>query len=243
MLNDDHNPITSDISLADMDHAIAALDIHRDQAVIENWIKEYHPFIIATAAKAKNEYVQIENDEAYSVALMAFVEAIDRYEIDKGAFLPFCRLVITSRVKNLLRKELKHSHLSLEAAEHIVDESHSSSQNDDNISLAEEIKQLDDLLKDYGISISTLADNTPKHHDTKQLLLDTAHNILAEPDMMHFLNTKKRLPLTQIALRFSVSLKTLKSYKSYLITVLLILGNNLTGIKEWIKISKKAPKT
>ena len=39
---------------------------------------------------------------------MAFHEAMKKYSEDKGPFLPFANLVISSRIKNYLSKENKH---------------------------------------------------------------------------------------------------------------------------------------
>lgn len=221
-----------------IDQAIAALDINTDQDKIDLWIRDYQPFIISTVSKVLNRYVEIENDEAYSVALLAFVEAIGRYAIEKGPFLPFCRLVIASRVKNHLKREEKFNHLSLDAMDPSLNSPYLQTPPEEDTPLSDEVQQLDALLSDYGISFSALVNNSPKHGDTKAQLLEIAYKIQSIPEFLQFLHTKKRLPLTQIALRCNVSIKTLKSFKSYLIALLMILENNLIGIKNWIKIEK-----
>lgn len=236
----DHFKISIDIDkeLAEIDQVMSTLDIHRDQALIDQWIKDYKPFILATVSWVKNEYVHIENDESYSVALLAFVEAIDRYDITKGPFLPFCKLVITSRVKNQLKQDNKHHHLNIE--DHLQDISiHATySTPSPNTTLEEEIKLFEAALLRYGIPFSTLIDNSPKHHDTKTLVIETAQKIYMEEDLMAFLHDKKRLPITQIAERFFLSIKTLKSYKAFIIAILVILENDLIQIKDWIGFKK-----
>lgn len=221
------------------DQAVAALDVHKDCETISQWISDYQPFILSTVSNVINRYVEIENDEAYSVALLAFVEAIERYNIAKGPFFPFCRLVIASRVKNYLRREEKFSYLSLDAVDPTVNTPYFQTSPQEDIPLSNEIERLDCVLSDYGITFSTLVANAPKHADTKAQLLHIAYKIYSMPDFMQFLHAKKRLPLSQIALRLKVSIKTLKSFKAYLIALLMIMENNLSGIKNWIKIENR----
>jgi len=227
------DPSDNDAQLADIDRVMSALDIHHDQAIIDQWIRDYQPFILATVSKVKNEYVHIENDESYSIALMAFVEAIDRYDIEKGPFLPFCKLVITSRVKNQLKQENRHQHLNLE--DHANDlPVHTAYTKTSQTTLEEEVHQFEQALLNYNIPFGVLIDNAPKHQDTKTLVVETAHKIFMEEDLMTFLHDKKRLPITKIAERFLVSVKTLKSYKPFIIAILMILENDLIQIKEWL---------
>lgn len=235
----DRNKTSSDgdKDLRSVDLAISLLDIHKDQAAINELIKDYDHFILSVVSKIKNAYIQIENDEAYSVALMAFVEAIERYDIDKGPFLPFCKLVISSRVKNQLSQENKHHHLNLEDhANDLIDLDVSPISTD--LSLEEEIQQFEKMLLHYDIPFSDLIDNAPKHQDTKRIVIEAAQKTFKSEDLMAFLHDKRRLPITEIAKRFFVSVKTLKSYKTYIIAILMILENDLVQIKDWIGFKK-----
>ncbi len=59
-------------------------------------------------------YVCTDNDEEFSIALIAFNEAIEKYNEDRGNFWAFAKLVIESRLKNNLRKNARIADSSLE---------------------------------------------------------------------------------------------------------------------------------
>lgn len=74
---------------------------------INEIVEENIGFIINTISKVTGKYVSIENDDEFSIGLMAFVEALDKYNQEKGPFLSFAKIVIESRIKNYLAKEKK----------------------------------------------------------------------------------------------------------------------------------------
>lgn len=222
--------------MIDMNNAIYNLDIHRDQTELNQWLHDYTPFILTTLSALKNEYVHIENDESYSIALMAFVEAVERYDIKRGSFLPYCRMVISSRVNSHLKIENKHRHLSIDIPENNPLDKLTSEAFQTDTYLSDEILLLEKNLKHFNIPFEVLAQVGPKHSDTKQTLIAAAQKIQRDPTLMAFLYKKGRLPITKIAEQFFVSVKTLKTYKFYIIAVILIIENDLACIKEWINI-------
>ena len=83
---------------------------------IEYLIEKYMAFLIKTVSGFTGHYVSVENDEEFDIALMAFTEAIEKYQPEKGVFLAFAKLVIISRLKNYVEKEKKHEKvISLDA--------------------------------------------------------------------------------------------------------------------------------
>ena len=68
-------------------------------------IEDYVPFVIKTVSKQLNRYIETENCDEFSVGLIAFNEAIDRHESDRGNFIKFAELVISNRIKDTLRKK------------------------------------------------------------------------------------------------------------------------------------------
>ena len=82
-------------------------------------IQDHIPFIIKTVSDLTGRYVTLDDDEM-SIALLAFNEAIDKYDNTKGAFLAFARLVIRSRLLTYLQTEqVSHQILSLEVLKKI----------------------------------------------------------------------------------------------------------------------------
>ena len=69
-------------------------------------VAECRSFILRCAGQSLHRYVS-ENDDAWSVALQAFYEAVRSFEPEKGKFLSFASLVISSRMKDLLASEYR----------------------------------------------------------------------------------------------------------------------------------------
>ena len=60
-------------------------------------IGEYQNFILAAASKVLKRSVMTSDDE-YIIAMMAFGDAIDDYNENKGNFLGFAKTVIRNRI-------------------------------------------------------------------------------------------------------------------------------------------------
>jgi RNA polymerase sigma factor len=81
-----------------------------DEELRERFIEDYKPFILGCISRQMNAYVDTQNNEEFSIGLIAFNEAIDRYDRTKGeSFFGFAELVIKSRLISYKRKEMKSS--------------------------------------------------------------------------------------------------------------------------------------
>ena len=63
--------------------------IRESEDEINRFVEEYKPFIASCTEKVTGRYVRYGEDDELSIALLAFVEAVRSYKIDKGNFLPF----------------------------------------------------------------------------------------------------------------------------------------------------------
>ena len=70
----------------------------------EDFIKEFTPFILSTASQRAGIYIEVENDEVYSVALQSFYKALLSFQENKGHFLPYAKLLIDRDLLNHLKK-------------------------------------------------------------------------------------------------------------------------------------------
>lgn len=219
----------------ELDINVTKLKDSKDNEGISQLINDYMLFIVKTVADSKNSYVEIENDEELSIGLIAFNEAIQKYSHEKGAFIPFAKLVILSRLKDYYRTENKNKnkHISIES----IDEVNLSLQpeNNDDEELAAEIAEFEKELNKFGIDFVFLAKNTPKHKDTREKALETARKVSQENDLVTFTFEKRRLPIQKIAERFFVSVKFLKGSKYLIIASLIVIVKKYTLLSQWIK--------
>ena len=87
-----------------------------DKKLKNDLIGEYQNFILAAASKVLKRSVTTSDDE-YIIAMMAFGDAIDGYNENKGNFLGFAKTVIRNRIIDSIRREAKHNSVPFSALE------------------------------------------------------------------------------------------------------------------------------
>lgn len=213
-------------------------DLNVDMNTTINELIENHmPFIIKSISDVTGRYVSCENDEELSVGLLGFHEAIERYENEKGHFLPYAKLVIGSRIKNYLKGENKHRHSSLEdlTEKGIEIKDEYLEQQEDNSILVDEIDRLKTEISSFGFTLEDLVNEAPKQQATRVNAISLSENISKEEEFTSFMYDKKRLPIKRIVLRFMVTEKVIKRSKKFIISVVIIIDKNLSALKNWIR--------
>lgn len=205
----------------------------------EKLIQEYIPFIIKTVSNKINRYIESENSEEYSIGLMAFNEAIEKYEKSKGSFIAFAELVIKSRITDFLRKSIKYNEIFVldNFEEREVDSGivHDPSNDfSEAIVLKDEIKELEKTLRIFDITFSDLVEEAPKHADTRQKSLMIAKYIASNPELKEELLRKKNLPSSQLVKTLNITPKILKRSRKFIIATVLIIDSDLDIIRDYI---------
>ena len=195
----------------------------------EDFIKEFTPFILSTASQRIGRYVEVENDEAYSVALQSFYKAILSFQEEKGHFLPFAKLLIDRDLLNHLKKEKP-----LEPSVDEIPFSDSQEELLDHLLLKEEIEVFVKDLERFGLQLEDLVELVPKHRDTKENARQLAFVLAEDEDLMNMIFRKYTLPMTRISLKYQISRKVLYGSREYILSILVVLKNNLTLLYKWI---------
>ena len=209
--------------------------------VSEEFIEKHIPFIISCISKFTGRYVSIENDDEYSIGMIAFVEAIEKYKEKRGDFYAFARLVIESRLKNFFEKENKNSkNKSIEDYKEKGIDILETADNNEDLDLnreitIDEIKKLKEEIDEFGFGFEELVNEAPKHKDTREKAIDISEKSSREKDITDFMFMKKRLPIKNMSYRFDVSEKVIRKSKLFIITVIIILFRGYRNLKLWIK--------
>ena len=224
----------SDSIVSRLDKAKAGDSLER-----EKLIQEYIPFIIKTVSNKINRYIESENSEEYSIGLMAFNEAIEKYEKTKDSFIAFAELVIKSRITDFLRKSIKYNETFLlnNFEEREVDSEivHNPSNDfSEAIDLKDEIKELEKTLRIFDITFSDLVKEAPKHADTREKSLMIAKYIASNPELKEELLRKKNLPSSQLVKALDITPKILKRSRKFIIATVLIIDSDLDIIRDYI---------
>ncbi len=220
-----------------------------DTKAADKLIEQYLPFIKSETAKFIGRNPDSGDDEL-SIAMFAFYEAIINYKQSKGAFLKLAALSIKNRLIDYRRKQARHEgHLSLETpVEHgdnltvgdrIADETSNPQITHAQMDAKAEIDHFTATLKEYGLSLSDIADNCPKQERTLKACMKVLEFSRQNPDIFTQLEITKKLPLTLIANGTKVDKKTLERHRKYIVAILVAYTNGFEIIRGHLQSVKK----
>jgi RNA polymerase sigma factor len=212
----------------------------------EKIIRHYQPYIINTIGRISGRYLTWSDEEA-SIGLLAFNRAIDTYNDNGGrTFLNYVYLLINRDLIDYFRKESKQAHHLLpsfqeeDSSTNFLDvktSMESFQQNSRATDLVEEILEFSETLKQFGIEFEDLEKYTPKHRDTKEMLLEIAGSFLNHPELIDEFLRKKRLPVKAFLTKTNYSIKTVERHRNYLVTLIVIrLHPEWRHLSQYIQI-------
>ncbi len=210
----------------------------------DDLIGQYMPFIKSETSKFIKRPPQEGRDEELSVAMIAFHEAIQNYDREKGAFLPLASTLIRNRLIDHWRSNKKHQDvISIESSVYSDDEGETTIADqleDDSDVEAEytnlaatqaEIEELSKQMAEYDVSITDVAENCPKQERTIEACQQAIQAAKKDPSIIDDLLRTKRLPLKKIIEQTGVAKKTLERHRKYVIALLLIYSNGYEIIR------------
>lgn len=218
-----------------VDHLEEKLALIRagDNRAREDLIEAHRLFICRAAAKVCGRSLEWDRDDEVSIGLLAFNEALDRYDAGRGVpFKAFARLIIKSRVTDFLRRENRHtshSGISLDQGEdykttsienwqawerHLEEEAARERR--------EEIAEFQRVISGLGITFDDLVRSSPKHRDTRSNLLAMARQLAADDELFNQLMSTGKLPVTALSRLSGVGPKTIERGRRYIIATSVI---------------------
>jgi RNA polymerase sigma factor len=204
-------------------------------------------FILGCASRFTRRFITKSDDE-WSIALIAFSNACDTYDLEKGNFQSYARLLIERRLTDYIRTQARFSEeQSTEPyvfegnvdkdSEHAAYQVHvveATSTSDEN-PLRDEILTLNELLGDYDITFMELTKCSPKAGKTKTACRLAISFLAENREIMEKMHTTKLFPLKIITENTKVPRKILERHRKYIITAAEILSNDFPLLQEYIK--------
>lgn len=244
-----------------------ALEAQRDEALLNKFIEKNRRFILSCAYKTVGHFVT-ESDDEWSVALIAFHEAVRSYDIEKGDFNAFAALVIRRRLIDLKASAARHGReIVLDTAEIETDEddpqvgvqlefhrkeAELAEQNTDSRPDAnpvkDEIDAMQGVLAAYGFSFFDLVKSSPKAGKTKRACAEAVNCIMENPEILNKMRATHTLPIAEIKKisemkKFSkVPQKILERHRKYIIAATEILLGEYPLLAEYLDYIKDARK-
>lgn len=222
----------------------AVYDAKEDNDAADVLIRQYIPFIRAEASKFMGRFCT-DSDDEYSIAMIAFHEAILGYSRERGAFLNYAALLIRSRLTDEYRREKRHQGvLSLDEPgdedertllEQVADSRDLYEETHALEATQQEIAELAGVLQQFGVSFADIADHSPKQERTKEVCLAAIHYAMENRALLEELLRTKKLPLAQLVLGAGSDRKTLERHRKYVLAMLVIQTNGYEIIRGHLR--------
>lgn len=215
-----------------------------DNQLRENFIKDYIPFIIKVLSSSSKSKIDIKNSDEYSIGLIAFNEAIEKYDNGKNKkgfnFFSFAELIIKRRIIDHIRLNSRNKETPFSYFETDGDCFHEKYLQDDSwirydrIEVFQEIKHYSKVLDNFGININDLHKFTPKHKDSIRMCVDIARKIAENKEIYNKLLRKKYFPMKDIMKIVNVHPSTIEKNRKFIISVCVIYANNYEYLKTYL---------
>lgn len=228
-----------------MESGSTICEIRDDDHLRNTFIEKYKNFILSAASKVLGRYVGIEDDE-YSIALIAFNDAIDKYDESKGEFYSFATLLIRNKLIDEFRKQgsnvIPFSSLRSDTVESDDENYDVVGESDVASDATFELYTLKAELSRYNISLFDIPTCSPKAGKTKRMMYDILMYISENADVYTSLLKNNEIPLKLLVKKFGVNRKFLERHRKYIITATIILTGDYPIISEYIKNLREVKK-
>lgn len=210
-------------------------------------IKAFMPFVLKTCVSYVKRPLSYGIDEELSIGLMAFSEAIERYDEGRGLFLSYAVLIIRSRLTDYFRSKRHLAHEVLydfslpEVSDDLSQLKRFSNYFENNaIQLRQfEISDLKILLIPFGIQFKDLIGNAPKSSGLRKELFNCIMTIWEMELLYDKLLHDKKLPIKWISSIYPIHMKKLERNRKYIILLLLIHSGDFPYLRQYIDLMIK----
>ena len=207
-------------------------------------IRTYIPFIRKETSKFISR-ICTEQDDEFSIAMIAFHEAIQGYTKERGAFLPYTAMLIRSRLVDYQRKEARHKgQVSIYAEngeddiplhEQLADEKDYYEESVNLKATQQEIEELSVVMKMFDVTFTDIAENSPKQERTLEACGKAIRYAAQNRELLDELLRTKKLPMARLVSGSGVERKTLERHRKYILVMLLIQTNGYEIIRGHLR--------
>mgnify|MGYP002622813342 CR=1 FL=1 len=248
----------------DMSARILEIKDKGSEQELNSFIADNKSFIIGAASRVAGRYIS-ESDDEYSIALIAFSEAINSYDEAKGSFPGLARTIIKRRLIDFIRSESRHrNELSVEPF--VMDADLSDEEEVSGLSMevlhrtaeigtesnpgtpgfnphAEEIEAVQQILAPYNFSLFDLSDCSPKAEKTRVHCAAAVNALLDDRELFDSMREKRTLPMKDLVNACKVSKKILDRHRRYIIAAAEILNGDYPLMHEYMSFIRTSLKT
>ncbi|MBR4514460.1 MAG: RNA polymerase subunit sigma [Lachnospiraceae bacterium] len=223
----------------------------RDRRELDRFIRTNKKFILTQAYKTCKRFIS-ESDDEYSIALIAFSEAVESYDESKGSFNAFAALVIKRRLIDYIKSESRHrfetpvdtetldgelgddddevAPIALEVSQRLVERGEIGGR----VTVQDEISALSEELAKFNFGFMDIAESTPKAAKTKESCRKVIRLICGSSEMVSDMKRTGMLPGKRIKEFIKLPPKVLERHRKYIISAVLIISGDYPKLAEYM---------
>lgn len=217
-----------------------------DETAQNYLLKIYQPFIAKCVSEVCKRYIDPKKDDEFSIGLSAFNEAILAYSPERGSsFFSFANLVVKRKVIDYIRYIQKGPSVvsldetydaeQMENPTEITAVKKAYDLNQDSWYRREEIIEFKAKLREFKLTLTELAQASPKHKDARDSAVRTARVLFEDPELRAFVHQKKKLPIKDLVKKVDVSKKTLERNRKFIIAIFIVLSGDYVYLRDYLK--------
>ena len=208
-------------------------------------------FIKRCAFRTCRRFVS-ESDDEWSIALIAFYEAVRSYDEAKGPFKGFASMVIKRRLMDYFDSQSRHQAEvpanpysfdgqidSDQATALDIELTKSNVPMDDSMSpgtspLEDEVEEIRQIIAPYGFDLYEIGGCSPKAVKTKRACASVIEAISSSDELFGTMRKKRNLPYVKLIQIPGVNKKLLERHRKYLIVAAEIRRGDFPQLAEYI---------
>ena len=214
---------------------IEIMEAQKSEEKMEALIKKYEPFILSSASQNSRKHITKSDDE-WSIALLAFYDAVKSFDQGRGSFISYAKLIIRTRLIDFFRSE-QHSRDQISID--LVPE-YEMKVEQRGMDIKYEILALEEVVKSYGFSYLDLIEGSPKARKTKEACRKSIRFMLSSQLLMADMKQTKLLPIKKIAENTKVPRKIIERHRKYIVTAVEILSGDYPHLSEYLAYVKES---
>jgi RNA polymerase sigma factor len=220
------------------------MEVKEGRKDINILIDKYQPFIFSTINEFKGGYID-ESSDLSTIGMLAFKEAVENFDPDKGNFYSFAKKIIKLRLIDNYRKnkKVKEKEKAIyEDSEYKnklgrIQQEHSVEKyliEEENRIRKEEIKDFIKELSSYDITLDELEKLSPRKKTLKKMYYRSAEYIVERQDLYEDFVRTQRLPAKELNENLRINIKQLDRGRKYIISLIILKKGNYDLISKYV---------
>lgn len=221
------------------------------RAVLERFIEAHEAFVLRCASRHAG-FAVTRSDDEYSVALLAFYEAIKGYDPASGPFGAYASLVIGRRLADHYRSQHRFDAetplapqtfdgtVDRESADAAMQQAVAEQMSEAKpVSAQDEIEAANTVFEKYGFAFYDLAASSPKSDKTRRSCAAAVGTLLHSPVLFASMQSAHSLPIKALAQQCGVSARTITRHRDYIVAAALLIDGDYPILCTYLQTMRK----